>query len=66
MLDDDRSIGECVEALRSPWGARGIFHATPFATRPVVGLSLALSYRISGLATWGYHLVNLAIHLEGV
>jgi tetratricopeptide (TPR) repeat protein len=29
----------------------------------VVGLSLALSYRISGLQTWGYHLVNVAIHL---
>ena len=63
MLDDDRSIGESVEALRSPFGARGIFHATPFVTRPVVGLSLALSYRISGLATWGYHLVNIVIHL---
>jgi protein O-mannosyl-transferase len=63
MLDDDRSIADNVEALRSPLGPRGIFHATPFVTRPVVGLSLALSYRISGLATWGYHLVNIAIHL---
>jgi 4-amino-4-deoxy-L-arabinose transferase-like glycosyltransferase len=63
MLDDDRSIGDAVEALRAPWGPNGVFHATPFVTRPVVGLTLAASYRLSGLATWGYHLVNIAIHL---
>jgi Flp pilus assembly protein TadD len=31
--------------------------------RPVVNLTLALSYGLSGLEPWGYHLVNLAIHL---
>ncbi len=32
-------------------------------TRPVMGLSLALNYSMNGLNTWGYHVVNLFIHL---
>ncbi len=31
--------------------------------RPLVNLSLALNYALSGEATWSYHLVNLLIHL---
>ncbi|MCX6955935.1 MAG: tetratricopeptide repeat protein [Verrucomicrobia bacterium] len=31
--------------------------------RPVVNLSLALNYAVSGPAVWSYHGVNLAIHL---
>jgi tetratricopeptide (TPR) repeat protein len=31
--------------------------------RPVVNLTLALSYALSGLDTWGYHLVNVIVHL---
>lgn len=31
--------------------------------RPVVNLTLAWNYAISGLETWSYHAVNLAIHL---
>jgi tetratricopeptide (TPR) repeat protein len=31
--------------------------------RPVVALSLALNYVLGGLAPWGYHLFNLAIHI---
>ena len=31
--------------------------------RPFLNLSLALSYAISGERTWGYHLVNLVIHM---
>jgi hypothetical protein len=63
MLDDDRSIGDSVALLKAPFGSPGILRSIPFATRPVVGLTLALSYRISGLSTWGYHLVNVLIHL---
>jgi protein O-mannosyl-transferase len=33
------------------------------ADRPLVSLSLALNYAISGLNVWSYHLFNLAIHL---
>ena len=31
--------------------------------RPVVNLSLALNYASGGLAVWGYHALNLAIHI---
>ncbi len=31
--------------------------------RPVVNLTLALNYAISGLNPWSYHAVNLAIHM---
>jgi tetratricopeptide (TPR) repeat protein len=31
--------------------------------RPVVNISLAINYAISGTAVWSYHAVNLAIHV---
>lgn len=36
--------------------------STPYG-RPVVALSLALNYAISGLEPWSYRLLNLAAHL---
>jgi len=33
------------------------------ASRPILHLSLALNYAAGGLDPWGYHLVNLAIHV---
>ncbi len=33
------------------------------AGRPVVSLSLAVNYALCGLNPWGYHAVNLAIHI---
>lgn len=36
--------------------------ATPVAARPVVNLSLAVNYAISGVEPWSYHLVNLLLH----
>jgi tetratricopeptide (TPR) repeat protein len=35
---------------------------TGVAGRPVVNLTLAINYAISGLNPWSYHLANLAIH----
>ena len=35
----------------------------PVAGRPLVNLSLALNYAAGGLEPWGYHAVNLAIHV---
>ena len=41
--------------------------SAPFATtvsgRPVVCLTLALNYALGGLNVWGYHALNLAVHL---
>jgi tetratricopeptide (TPR) repeat protein len=31
--------------------------------RPIVNLSLAVNYAINGFRVWGYHAVNLAIHI---
>jgi protein O-mannosyl-transferase len=31
--------------------------------RPVLNVSLAINYAVSGTAVWGYHAVNLAIHV---
>ena len=33
------------------------------SSRPVLILSLALNYRISGLQTWSYHAFNLLVHI---
>jgi tetratricopeptide (TPR) repeat protein len=38
-------------------------NGTPVSGRPLVNLTFALNYAISGLAVWSYHAVNLAIHL---
>jgi tetratricopeptide (TPR) repeat protein len=35
----------------------------PVAGRPLVNLSFALNYAAGGLAVFGYHLVNVALHL---
>ncbi len=33
------------------------------AGRPLVNLTLAMNYAVGGLSPWGYHLVNLGVHL---
>jgi Flp pilus assembly protein TadD len=40
------------------WG-RG----SSFSSRPVLSLSFALNYAVTGGALWGYHCVNLLIHI---
>lgn len=37
--------------------------APEIVTRPLIGLSLYLNYRISGTNLWSYHLFNLLVHL---
>jgi Flp pilus assembly protein TadD len=34
-----------------------------FQGRPVLNLSLAINYALSGTGVWGYHALNLAIHI---
>ena len=45
--------------LQPPHGAAG-------TGRPLVCLTLALNYAVSGLDPWSYHAVNLAIHASAV
>jgi len=37
---------------------------TALAGRPLVQLSFAINYALGGLDVWGYHVVNLALHLS--
>jgi tetratricopeptide (TPR) repeat protein len=53
---DDMSI----RTLWPPW--HSMFSAEN-AGRPLVGLSFAVNYALSGLELWSYHLVNLILHL---
>ncbi len=58
LLDDTRSIVE----------NRRIHHLWPLGDilsgpRPVVDLTLAFNYAISGVKPWSYHAVNLVVHL---
>ncbi len=55
-------------SLRGGWG-RAAFLFPPanggmtVAGRPVLNASLALNFALGGTAVWGYHVLNLAIHL---
>ena len=40
--------------------------ALRYRQRPVVDASFLLNYRLGGLDPWGYHLVNVSIHVLGV
>ncbi len=59
LLDDDASIvrNESIRQLWPPWEMLG------HRDRPVLNVSLALNYAIHEARVWGYHAVNLAIHI---
>jgi tetratricopeptide (TPR) repeat protein len=62
FIFDDLDIPKnlSIRTLWPPWGA--LFDASN-VSRPLIGLSLAINYAISGLDVWSYHLLNLSIHL---
>ena len=45
------------DALSPPQGGE------PVSGRPLVNLSLAVNYALGGTAVWGYHALNLAVHI---
>jgi Flp pilus assembly protein TadD len=45
------------------WDTLQAPHGTTTTGRPLVCLTLALNYAVGGLEVWGYHAVNLAIHV---
>jgi Flp pilus assembly protein TadD len=59
---DDVVINEDL-ALRHLWPPWGAMTSPLQVARPLVGLSLALNYAVSGTNLWSYHLFNLTIHL---
>ena len=62
IFDDEGFIVDN-DVIPSPWPIRPLVASTGWESRLVVMLSLALNYALGGLDVFGYHLVNLAIHL---
>lgn len=58
-FDDPPHIGERPQ-IRTLWPPTV---AMSQSTRPVVAYSFAVNYAVHGLNVWGYHAVNLAIHI---
>jgi tetratricopeptide (TPR) repeat protein len=52
-----RSLRPIWQALSPPRGGETV------SGRPLVNLTLALNYAISGLEVWSYHAFNLAVHI---
>ena len=61
FIFDDSTWIELNPHIRHLWPLWDLFGATGTG-RPVVCLTLALNYAVSGLAPWSYHVANLAIH----
>lgn len=65
ILDDHFSI-TLNNSIREWWRAGRLLFSeldTPVTGRPLVNVSLAINYAISGLDVWSYHLWNVAMHL---
>lgn len=65
LLDDSLAIvGN--PSIRNLWSFGSVLSPpsdVPTGGRPIVNLSFALNYAVGGTAVWGYHLVNLVIHV---
>jgi tetratricopeptide (TPR) repeat protein len=66
FIYDDQNSVVSNPSIRHLWSTQAL-RAPPEALttvgRPVANLSLAVNYAIGGLDVWGYHAVNLAIHV---
>jgi Tfp pilus assembly protein PilF len=66
VFDDIYAVVEN-PTIRSLWPLGPVLDSThigsPTDGRPVVNLSLAVNYALGGLNPWGYHAVNLAVHI---
>lgn len=67
IFDDIESIMQnpTIRHLRPIWKALSPPQAKGFTVtgRPVLNLSLAINYAFGGNSPWGYHVVNLTIHI---
>jgi tetratricopeptide (TPR) repeat protein len=64
--DDLTSIleNQSIRRLWPPWGALSPpRNGETVSGRPLLNLSLAVNYAVGGTNVWGYHAVNLAIHI---
>ncbi len=62
IVFDDGVINEDL-SIRSLWPLWGSMTSPTQVARPLVGLSLAFNYAMSGTALWSYHLFNLTVHV---
>ena len=65
ILDDKASIAEN-PSIRHLWPIGPVLTSARFATvvgRPALNLSLAVNYAVGGTDVWGYHVLNLAVHI---
>jgi Tfp pilus assembly protein PilF len=66
VFDDIPAIMEN-PTIRSLWPIGPVLsmhhNGSPVDGRPVVNLTLAINYALGGTRIWGYHAVNLAIHI---
>jgi tetratricopeptide (TPR) repeat protein len=65
IFDDLRSIPEnpTIRHLWPIWGVLSPPSLSGVGGRPVVNFSLAVNYAFGGYNVWGYHALNLAVHL---
>ena len=67
IFDDTPSILEnpTIRHLWPIWQTLSISHIrnTTFEGRPLINLSFAINYALGGYNVWGYHALNLAIHI---
>jgi protein O-mannosyl-transferase len=65
LLDDVRSVIEnpTIRHLWPLWGPLSPPSKLTVEGRPVVNLTLAINYALGGVMPWGYHALNLAIHI---
>jgi Flp pilus assembly protein TadD len=65
LYDDVNSIirNPSIRSLWPIWDAAWAPANTTTAGRPMLNLSLALNFAVSGLSVWSYHLLNILIHI---
>src|SRR5262245_49583679 len=66
VFDDLSNIQNNVHARLTALSLDGLFKAafaSPVMNRPVANVSFALNYYLHGYQVWGYHAVNVLIHL---
>lgn len=65
IFDDVKSIPEnsSIRHLWPIWETLSPPHGATVEGRPVINFSLAINYAVGGTRVWGYHALNLAIHI---
>ncbi len=65
IFDDHHALTDnpYLQSLWPIWDAMSALEMSPLAGRPMVALSFAVNYQISGLEPWSYHAGNTLIHI---